>query len=379
MDVNQRKRKQPALLEVNRTLEAQLLQSPDDLLKTFVKSVPVGVAMLDRHMRYLQVSDRWCADYAIDSSQVLGRSHYELFPDIPQRWKELHRRGSKGETLRAEEDHWERKGGTSKWIRWEIRPWMTPSGLVGGILIFAEDITHRKRLEEAISDMSQRLIESQEQERTRIARELHDDIGQRFALLSIELEQVQNFPGLHIEVCSRVRELRKQALEMATDIQYLSHDLHSSTLEYVGLAVAMKSFCRELGERHKMKIDFQSHDLPSFVPPEISLCLFRILQEALHNSATHSGARHVEVRLRGTPGQIELAVRDYGLGFDNGAAKEGRGLGLISMQERVKLVKGKLSIESQPSSGTTIRARVPYRAARARALEAAFHLPRLEH
>src|SRR6267142_3830958 len=223
----------------------EALQAREDLLKIFVKNVPVGVAMLDRDMRYLQVSDRWCADYAIDSSQVLGRSHYELFPDIPQRWKELHRRGSKGETLRAEEDHWERKGGTSKWIRWEIRPWMTPSGLVGGILIFAEDITHRKRLEEAISDMSQRLIESQEQERTRIARELHDDIGQRFALLSIELEQVQNFPGLHIEVCSRVRELRKQALEMATDIQYLSHDLHSSTLEYVGLAVAMKSFCRE--------------------------------------------------------------------------------------------------------------------------------------
>ena len=96
MDVTERKRTEEALLEVNRTLEAQaaLLQSREELLKIFVKNVPAGVAMLDRDMRYLQVSDRWCADYSVDSSQVLGRSHYELFPDIPPRWKEMHRRAS---------------------------------------------------------------------------------------------------------------------------------------------------------------------------------------------------------------------------------------------------------------------------------------------
>ena len=169
-----------ALLEVNRTLEAQaaLLQSREELLKIFVKNVPAGVAMLDRDMRYLQVSDRWCADYSVDSSQVLGRSHYELFPDVPQRWKEMHRRALEGETLRADEDRWDREGGTTAWVRWEIRPWRTPSGIVGGILIFAEDITRRKQMEEAISGMSRKLIESQEQERARIGRELHDDINQ---------------------------------------------------------------------------------------------------------------------------------------------------------------------------------------------------------
>jgi PAS domain S-box-containing protein len=117
-----------------RTAE-EAVQSREELLKIFVKNVPAEVAMLDQEMRYIQVSDRWCADYSIESSQVLGRSHYDLFPDMPPQWKEMHRRCLAGETLRAEEDRWERAGGTTKWVRWEIRPWMTASGSLGGILI----------------------------------------------------------------------------------------------------------------------------------------------------------------------------------------------------------------------------------------------------
>ena len=173
IDVTERKLAEEARLEVNRTLEAQaaLLQSREELLKIFVKNVPVAVAMLDRDMRYLQVSDRWCADYSLDSSQILGRSHYEVFPDLPERWKQIHRRGLAGETLRAEEDRWDRESGTN-WSRWEIRPWQNHDGVQGGILIFSEDITHRKQAEESLLGMSRKLIEAQEQERTRIGREL---------------------------------------------------------------------------------------------------------------------------------------------------------------------------------------------------------------
>src|SRR5258706_11814441 len=121
----------------------------------------------------------------------------------------------------------------------------------------------------------------------------------------------------------------------------------------------LASLSEWFGELQKIEIDFQSHDLPSPVPPDISLCLYRVLQEALHNSAKHSGARHLEVRLWGTSDQIHLTVGDSGVGFDSEAAKESRGLGLISMRERVKLVNGTLSIESQPQRGTTICARVP--------------------
>ncbi len=156
-------------------------------------------------------------------------------------------------------------------------------------------------------------------------------------------------------------ELQKRTSEIATDIQSLSHELHSSKLEYLGIAAAMRGFCREFGEQQKVEIDFQIHDLPSPLSPDISLCFFRVLQEALHNSAKHSGVRHFEVRLWGTSDEIHLTVRDSGVGFDREAAKKSRGLGLISMEERLKLVNGTFSIESQPKRGTTIHARVPLR------------------
>jgi signal transduction histidine kinase len=208
--------------------------------------------------------------------------------------------------------------------------------------------------------MSQRLIQSQEQERARIARELHDDFGQRLALATGELYQLQqDYPGLQSEVRSRLGKLQKQTSELANDIQSLSHELHSSRLEFLGLTVAIDSFCKEFSEHQKVEVVFQSQDLPRPLPPDISLCLFRVLQEALHNFAKHSGVQHVDVLLWGSSGQINLTVRDSGVGFNTEAAKANLGLGLISMQERVKLVKGNLSIESRPGAGTTIRACVP--------------------
>jgi PAS domain S-box-containing protein len=316
--------------------------------------------MLDREMRYIQVSDRFCADYSVTNSQVLGRSHYELFPDIPQRWKEMHRRALEGETLRSDEDRWDREDGTTAWVRWEIRPWKTPNGIVGGILIFAEDITHYKQMEEAISGVSRRLIEAQERERARIARDLHDDICQQLALVSIELEQVQGkLPDSVSEPRSKVEEVRNRIVDISTDVQMMSHELHSAKLSYLGTAVAMKSFCREFGEHHKFEIDFESRDLPRQLAPDVSLCLFRVLQEALHNAGKHSGVKRFEVQLWGTSEEVHLTISDLGSGFDAEAAMQGRGLGITSMQERLKLVKGDLSITSQPKRGTTIHARVP--------------------
>ena len=360
IDVTERKRTEEMLSEVNRTLEAQavLLQSREELLKTFVKHVPVAVAMLDCDMRYLQVSDRWCTDYALDSSQLPGRSHYEIFSDLPERWRQVYRRCLEGETLRAEEDRWDRAGGTT-WHRWETRPWQNRDGVPGGILIFSEDITHRKQMEEALLEMSRRLIVAQEQERNRIARELHDDIGQRLSLLAAELDQLHLEPPESPELLDRMGDLQKQASELATDIQAVSRELHSTKLDNLSPFAAMRDLCHDVGEQLKVKIDFKSHDLPGSVPPDISLCLFRVLQEALHNSVKHSGAQQVDVRLWGVSDEIHLSVSDRGVGFDIQAAKGKRGLGLASMEERLTLVKGTLFIESQINRGTTVHACVP--------------------
>ena len=164
---------------------------------------------------------------------------------------------------------------------------------------------------------------------------------------------------LPVEIASRMEELREQTMGIANDVQALSHELHSSKLEYLGAVGGMKSWCKEFGERQGLQIEFKSPESPMSLPPEVGLCLFRVLQEALHNAAKHSGVRRIEVQLREDSGEIHLIVSDLGRGFDLETAMQGRGLGLASMQERLRLVGGELSIESHPQHGTTIHARVP--------------------
>jgi PAS domain S-box-containing protein len=252
-----------------------------------------------------------------------------------------------------------RHDGEYRWVLDIGVPRSDDEGSFVGYIGSCVDLTDRKLAETALASVSRRMIEAQEQERTRIARELHDDVGQRLALFSINLTQLHQGPTNAAETRSRAAELTNQISDIATDVQALSHRLHSSKLEYLGLATAMRSFCQEFGEQQKVEVDFETHDLPSPLSSDISLCLFRVLQEALHNSAKYSGVRHFEVRSWGTPSEVHLTVRDFGSGFDVDLAKAGRGLGLISMDERLKILKGTLSIESQLKRGTTVHAFVP--------------------
>jgi signal transduction histidine kinase len=217
------------------------------------------------------------------------------------------------------------------------------------------DITERKLAEQTLAQMTRKLIEAQEQERARIGRELHDDINQRLAMLAVELEQLQSDPS---EVHTRVRELRRQLAEISNDVQDLSHALHSSKLEYLGVVAGIKSWCKEFSERQKIEVDFRS-DVYSALPREVGLTLLRVLQEALHNAAKHSGVKRIDVQLREESDEIRLIVSDFGRGFDLNTALQAKGLGLTSMRERVRLINGTISIESKPKVGTKIYVRVP--------------------
>jgi PAS domain S-box-containing protein len=253
--------------------------------------------------------------------------------------------------------------GSVHWIagRWQVI--MDESGAPSRVIGVDMDITERKRAEQALADMTRKLVDAQEQERARIARELHDDICQRLAMLTIDLDLVpQIWPDLPTEVLSRMLELRQQTKHISAAVQSLSHDLHSSQLEHLGAVRGMKSWCEEFGKRQGMQIDC-SHDVRSALSTEIGLCLFRVLQEALHNAAKHSGAKRIQVELseKENSAEIYLTIVDLGKGFDLASVNQRKGLGLTSMRERVRLVNGTIAIESHPAAGTTIRVRVPLR------------------
>ncbi len=298
--------------------------------------------------------------------ELLGKNMHDLMhhtrPDgtlFPLQECRVHQVIRTGEGIHADDEVLWKANGTSFPAEYWSYPQRRGQDIVGAVVAFI-DITQRKQAEAALASVSRRLIQAQELERTRIARELHDDIGQRLSLLSIELARLQqNSRDLSAEIRSHVGTLQKQTAEIATDIQSLSHELHSSKLEYLGIAAAMRGFCEEFGEQQNVEIDFKTYDLPRPLPTDISLCLFRVLQEAIHNSAKHSGGRRFEVRLWGGLGEVHLTVEDSGAGFELEMAKASRGIGLVSMEERVKLLNGTFSIRSQLNRGTLIHARLP--------------------
>ena len=250
---------------------------------------------------------------------------------------------------------------THRWVTARGEAQRDAAGQVMGLRGTVQDVTERKLVEEALSGVNGRLIEAQESERGRIARDLHDDIGQRLAMVAMTQAQLQGLvnglPGSEAADC--VKGLQKQTAEIIADVQTLSHQLHPPRLQHLGFVAAMRGFCDELSAQKSATVHFRHDNVPGNVPPDVSLCLFRVLQEALQNAVRHSGARQFDVHVRGTESGVDLAVRDQGVGFDVRTANQGLGLGLTSMKERLKLVGGELFIESRSTRGTTVLARAP--------------------
>jgi PAS domain S-box-containing protein len=252
-----------------------------------------------------------------------------------------------------------RHDGEYRWILATVVPRFESANSFAGFISSAVDVTDRKRAEESLSTLSGRLIEAQEQERHHIARELHDDISQKLVLLSIELQQLVDSIPDSPSLRRQIEPLMTGISEISSDTHALSHRLHSSKLDMLGLVAAMKGFCRELSEQREVEIDFTHRNVPDNLPPQVSLCLFRVLQEGLSNAVKHSGVRRFNVHLEKLSDQLQLTIRDDGAGFDPGTAMHNDGLGLISMRERISNLKGTISIVSKPHCGTEISVRVP--------------------
>ncbi len=467
-----------------------------EMLGLFVENAPVAMAMFDREMRYLHVSRRWKSEYGLGDRELVGQSHYEVFPELSEEWKEAHRRGLAGESLGADGDRFERADGTRQWIRWEIRPWYEAGGSVGGILMLTEDITRRREAEEALTEseirfrtladalpqlvwtantkgvveyynaryreygitatadrgydweqtthpddlaqirtawkravargetyqkehrmrtadgnyrwhlsrgmpqrdekgtivrwigtatdiedlkraeaallererlaiqrkqlraLSEHQEKAREEERTRVARDLHDDIGQILTAIKMELAWI----GKHVgdkktnEVSARLTSTVKLINDGVQSVRRICSGLRPSVLDDLGLSAAIEwqtaDFTKRTGIGCRLSLPSDTLDLDG---DQRTAC-FRIFQECLTNISRHAHARTVDVSLSPEGRDLVLIVRDDGKGFRE--ARTGS-LGLLGMKERAEVCGGELAIESSPGKGTAVTLRIP--------------------
>lgn len=239
---------------------------------------------------------------------------------------------------------------------WFNTPMVGQDGSITGVISLAHDITARKAAENALRELSGRLISAQEEERKRVARELHDDIGQQLALISVRLSQAAQ-THMSSELSRNLAEVRQKLQHVASTIGELSHSLHPSKLQYLGIAAALRALCRDVSGAHNIQIEYRGQDNSPRLSDEAQLCLYRIAQEALRNVVKHSKAAHALIQFTSSSEGACLKVQDEGVGFDIGRPAEG--LGLVSMRERLRLIGGSIEINSQPNRGTSIKVHVP--------------------
>jgi PAS domain S-box-containing protein len=313
------------------------------------------------------VNEAYCRFFGRRREDLVGRSFLELVPPPAREDALSHVCSLAREPRLVPYEHAvvlpDGHVGWQEWVDHAIR------GAGGEVVEFqgiGRDITAHKRDEEAlrasyarIKDLAGRLITAQEAERARIARELHDDVNQQVAAMSIALSAIKRRLPEGSDLGPELSEVQGRAGQLAEEIRNLSHELHPGVLRHAGLAAAVQAYCNEFRTRHRLSMTVRVDEDLDPVPPDAALCLYRVAQEALGNIGRHSGARNVQIALERTADGLVLVISDDGRGFDPAVAHLAGGVGLISLDERVRLAGGTVKIDAKPQHGTTIRVLIP--------------------
>jgi len=348
-----------ALTNLNEEVDRELRLAQDNFAAVFHASPAILCIIQLDGLRYREINRAYEQRTGYSRSEVLGKTSLKLglWNNAPDRKRIIQKLLTEGR-LSGRQAVFRTK--TGERITTFLSAEIIEFGGEQCALVTAEDITVRRQAEEARLDMAQRLINAQEEERARVARELHDNIGQSLAMCDMELEKTRlTLADPRVDTNSRLIQLRSKLHELGRFVGNLSHQLHSSQLELLGFVIAVKGLCREFAEQYLIPAQCNCSGVLDNLSADVALCLFRVIQEALHNVAKHGRAKNVEVEVIKAYDTIHLKIADDGVGFAPNTHKNRHGLGLISMRERLNLIGGEFAIVSKPGSGTRVEATVP--------------------
>ncbi len=348
----------------------ELIQNTDEQLRAVIASSPLAIATMDPDGRLTSLNRAGEEMFGYTAAEAIGHVSPAIPSDQRDRFHQMLAATLNGNTQRVEVQRIRKDGSVIDVAVHYTRFLTRPGGEPAGIVVFAEDITLRKRAEAEMRLNSVRaaLEAARDEEARRIARELHDDISQQLAVLSMDISVDSGRRRCSREWKSRLNAYREKLSSVTESIRQISHQMHASILDELGLEKALEQLCFEqLGFEQNtfeasnqwlgVPVTFHARGMPDELPKEIALCLYRVAQAALHNVAKHAQASSASITLDGSPGFIEMVIADSGKGFD--PSSEQTGLGLASMRERVRILNGSISISAKPGEGTRISVRLP--------------------
>jgi PAS domain S-box-containing protein len=331
------------------------------------RETPIGIALEDLERRLLFVNPALCTLLRYSEEELLSMTCLQIsnLEDNENDWAHFQQLKDGSLDSYQMDKRYIRKDGTQIWGRLRISLLNDRASSSPTVVAMVEDITDAKASEEnlrrsevSLRNLAGRLMQAQEEERHRIGRELHDDIGQRLTLFVLELGELRDTLAMagHNSQSDAVSGLHRRGNDLATDIQNLSHNLHSSKLQFLGLPVALRDLCTKISSHQNIHVGVYIEQVPEHLPAELALCIYRVAQEALNNVVKHSHASDAFLELTGTSDTMILKVRDFGVGFDPSLAHQG--IGFSSMRERLRICGGELVVESIPGNGTEIVAKL---------------------